>query len=130
MVACPYSARTFNWRKPDLPEEALAQPYSPETSVPQRVGTVGKCDFCPDLARKGQLPHCASSCPMGAIFFGDLNEDSVTNGTDTYRFTELMVDKSGYRFLEQYGTEPRVYYLPPVERQFPFSEESEETAEE
>lgn len=130
MVACPYSARTFNWREPNLPEEARNAEYSPETSVPQRVGTVGKCDFCPDLSRNGQLPHCVQGCPMGAIYFGDVNEDSVCNGTDTVSFRELMRDKAGYRFLEEYGTEPRVFYLPPVNRQFPFQEQHEEEATE
>lgn len=122
MVACPYSARTFNWDKPDLPDEALNAEYSPETSVPQKVGTVGKCDFCPDLARNGKLPHCVTGCPMGAIYFGDMNEDSVTNGTDTLSFSNLMKDKAGYRYQEHYGTQPRVFYLPPYNRSFPFEE--------
>jgi len=31
----------------------------------------------------------------------------------------LIRDRSGYRYLENLGTRPNVYYLPPVERQFP-----------
>jgi molybdopterin-containing oxidoreductase family iron-sulfur binding subunit len=130
MVACPYSARTFNWVKPDLPEEALNAEYSPETSVPQRVGTVGKCDFCPDLARNGQLPHCVVGCPNGAIYYGDLNEDSVTNGTDTLCFSDMMRDKSGYRYQEHFGTQPRVFYLPAYNRAFPFEDDENEESEE
>jgi len=120
MAACPYSTRVFNWEDPALPKEVATQPYSCETSVPQKMGTVGKCDFCPDMVRKGELPHCVSACPNGVFFFGDLNEDSVTNGTETFRFSELVKDKAGYRLMEDLGTKPRVYYLPPVNRNFPF----------
>jgi molybdopterin-containing oxidoreductase family iron-sulfur binding subunit len=120
MAACPYSTRVFNWQEPVLEEKVAAQPYSCETSMPQKKGTVSKCDFCPDMARKGELPHCVSACPNGVFFFGDANEDSVTNGAETFRFSELIKDKAGYRLMEDLGTKPRVYYLPPVNRNFPF----------
>ncbi|PUZ26917.1 prokaryotic molybdopterin-containing oxidoreductase family, iron-sulfur binding subunit [Chitinophaga costaii] len=119
MAACPYSTRVFNWNEPVLPEEIAETPYSPETSVPQKKGTVGKCDFCPDMTRQGELPHCVSACPNGVFFFGDLNEDSVTNGAETFRFSDLVRDKAGYRLMEDLGTKPNVYYLPPVNRNFP-----------
>ena len=120
MAACPYSTRVFNWEDPVLPTEVAAQPYSCETSMPQKMGTVGKCDFCPDMTRKGELPHCVSACPNGVFMFGDMNEDSVTNGAETFRFSELVKDKAGYRLMEDLGTKPRVYYLPPVNRNFPY----------
>jgi Fe-S-cluster-containing dehydrogenase component len=119
VVACPYSVRIFNWKKIDI-KQGNNQAYSPETSVPQQIGTVGKCDFCPDMSRKGELPHCAKACPMGAIYFGDMNEDVVTNGSETVRFKQLLTDRAGYRYLEELGTKPNVYYLPPVNRGFPF----------
>lgn len=122
MAACPYSTRVFNWDKPFIPSEALAIEYSPETSCPPKIGTVGKCDFCPDMVRKGLLPHCVSACPNGVFYFGDMNEDSVTNGSETVRFSELLRDRSGYRLMEDLGTKPRVYYLPPVSRLFPYEE--------
>jgi Fe-S-cluster-containing dehydrogenase component len=120
MAACPYSTRVFNWDKPEMPKEIEEQHYSCETSTPQKIGTVGKCDFCPDMVRKGELPHCVSACPNGVFMFGDMNEDSVTNGAETFRFSELIKDKAGYRLMEDLGTKPRVYYLPPVNRNFPF----------
>jgi len=120
MAACPYSARIFNWNKPEISEAEACKPYSCESSTPQKVGTVGKCDFCPDMSRKSKLPHCVTACPNGVYFFGDLNEDSVTNGAETFRFSELIKDKAGYRLMEELGTHPRVYYLPPVTRNFPF----------
>ena len=120
MAACPYSTRVFNWEKPDIPEAVANQPYSCETSIPQKKGTVGKCDFCPDMARVGELPHCVSACPNGVFAFGDLNEDSVTNGAETFRFSDLIRDKAGYQLMDDLGTKPSVYYLPPVSRNFPF----------
>lgn len=120
MAACPYSTRVFNWEEPGVTEDIKNLCYSPETSVPQKIGTVGKCDFCPDMVRHGELPHCVQACPNGVFFFGDMNEDTVTNGAETFRFSELVRDKAGYRLMEDLGTKPRVYYLPPVNRNFPF----------
>ena len=122
MAACPYSTRVFNWASPVLPRAVESMEYSPETSCPPKVGTVGKCDFCPDMVRKGELPHCVSACPNGVFYFGDMNEDTITNGEETVRFSKLIRDRSGYRLTEDFGTKPRVYYLPPVDRLFPYEE--------
>ena len=119
MAACPYSTRVFNWGEPDISDEIKMCASSPETSVPSQIGTVDKCDFCPDMARRGELPDCVTSCPNGVFYFGDENEDIVTNGDETVRFSQLIEDRSGYRYMEDLGTEPRVYYLPPVDRIFP-----------
>lgn len=124
MAACPYSARVFNWGEP--PEGKLDIPYSPETSLPSKKGTVAKCDFCPDLLRDNKLPHCVTACPNGVIYFGDEIDDTVTNGEETVRFSTLLKDKAGYRYMEDLGTKPRVYYLPPVNRLFPFENENQE----
>lgn len=119
MTACPYSTRLFNWDEPGTPVDADTHPYSPETSTPRQHGTVEKCDFCPDMTRMGKLPPCVAACPNGVFYFGDENEDIVTNGSETVRFSELIRDRAGYRYMEQLGTQPRVYYLPPSDRLFP-----------
>ncbi len=117
MTACPYSTRVFSWKKEAEFDKDI--PRSPEKSTPGVEGTVSKCDFCPDLAKEGKLPYCASACPMGTIYYGDMDEDVVTNGVETFKFSELIRDRSGYRYLENLGTRPNVYYLPAVNRQFP-----------
>src|ERR1035437_10138571 len=120
MAACPYSTRFFNWSHPKYIPELAGAIYSPETGVPRRMGTVEKCDFCPDMIRQGKMPACASSCPMDAIYFGDQNEDAVTNASGvTVKFSQLIEDNAGYRHLEELGTEPRVYYLSPKNRKYP-----------
>jgi len=127
MAACPYSARVFNWGVP--PDQNDDTSYSPETSTPSKIGTVGKCDFCPDMLRNNKLPHCITACPNGVIYFGDEIDDTVTNGEETVRLSTLLKEKAGYRYLEELGTKPRVYYLPPVDRLFPFEKETEENSE-
>jgi Fe-S-cluster-containing dehydrogenase component len=122
MAACPYSTRFFNWSHPDSQQKIAIgdMPYSPEHSVPRRMGTVEKCDFCPDMIREGKMPACVSGCPMNVIYFGDQNEDAVTNASGvTVRLSKLLEDNAGYRQLEELGTEPRVYYLPPKNRKYP-----------
>ena len=125
MAACPYNARSFNWELTEEAAEAKTQPYSPERGFPRKVGTVEKCDFCPDMAAAGKLPACASICPMGAIYYGDENEDAVTSGLgETVRLSKLLKDRAGYRHMEELGTKPRVYYLPPKDRMYPAPNES------
>jgi len=117
MAACPYSTRVFNWGEPDQPEEIAALPNDLDYGgVPAEKGTVDKCDFCPHMIDKGKLPHCVTACPNGVFFFGDQYEDTVTNGDETYRLSELLEEKSGYRLMEELGTKPSVYYLPPKDR--------------
>ncbi len=118
MTGCPYSVRVFNWKDPEVKVPA-GHVYDPETAIPQVEGTVGKCIFCADKLRKNELPRCVSACPMGVLYFGDLLEDTVTNGTETVRFSKLMSDRAGYRYREELGTLPSVYYLPPTSRLFP-----------
>jgi Fe-S-cluster-containing dehydrogenase component len=118
MTGCPFSARVFNWKDPEVkvPEGHV---YDPETNIPATEGTVGKCVFCADKLRNNELPRCVSACPMGVIYFGDILEDTVTNGNETERFSKLMIDRAGYRYREELGTLPSVYYLPPMQRMFP-----------
>jgi molybdopterin-containing oxidoreductase family iron-sulfur binding subunit len=127
MAACPYGARSFNWGKPNDPKEAADAAYSMERGYPRKIGTVEKCDFCPDMAEQGKLPACAAGCPMGVIYYGDQNEDAVTNGLgQTVRLSSFLRDNAAYRHLEELGTEPRVYYLPPKDRIYPGPDDESE----
>jgi Fe-S-cluster-containing dehydrogenase component len=119
MAACPYSTRIFNWSEPENPPDVAGHEHSPETGLPRRVGTVSKCDFCPEYLRDGRLPPCADVCTMGAIYVGDENEDSAANGKGEHvRLSTLLRDRAAYRYLEKLGTKPRVYYLPPRDRRY------------
>ncbi len=129
VAACPYSARVFNWSEPLKVEGDDTKVYDVELNVPQKKGTITKCIFSADRLRIGKLPYCVSACPNGVYWFGDANEDTVTNGTshETVRFSELLREKAGYTLLPELGTKPRVYYLPPKNRLFPFEYEGKKT---
>lgn len=129
MAACPYSTRVFNWSEPAYDEESVitmnmnGEHSSPDyAGKPSIKGTVDKCDFCPHTIKNGELPHCVTACPNGVFYFGDKYEDTVTNGEVSVRLSKLLEDKAGYRLLEELGTAPSVYYLPPVDRLVDFKE--------
>jgi formate dehydrogenase iron-sulfur subunit len=54
MVACPYNIPKFEWDK----------------AVPD----IRKCTLCYDRILEGLAPACATTCPTGAILFGDRAE--------------------------------------------------------
>ncbi|MGB5244776.1 MAG: 4Fe-4S dicluster domain-containing protein [Lutimonas sp.] len=127
MAACPYSTRVFNWGEPNqevtLNVDLTGHQHTPEHQGHHSIkGTVDKCDFCPHAVQENKLPHCVTACPNGVFYFGDKYEDTVTNGEETLRFSKLLKDKAGYRLMEGLGTEPSVYYLPPVDRLVEFED--------
>jgi len=110
MAACPYGVRVFNWdAQPPVPEGHAGS--TPEFTAPQRKGTVGKCQMCVHLLGKDQFPACLRSCSMDAIFVGDLVEDSMTNGKETYLLSRYLRDNDAFRYRADLGTAPRVYYV-------------------
>lgn len=119
MSACPYNARIFNWEEPFIaaedPETGKKRTYDVELNTPQKKGTISKCLFSADRLRDDKLPYCTVACPNGVFYFGDQNEDAVTNGTtkETVRLSTLLEETGGYTLMPELGTKPRVYYLPP-----------------
>ena len=125
VAACPYSARVFNWTETLDEQNKNEETYNMELNVPQKKGTITKCLFSADRLREDKLPYCVSACPNGVYWFGDLNEDAVTNGTsgETVRFSTLIEENDATTLMPELGTKPNVYYLPAKDRQFPFAEE-------
>jgi molybdopterin-containing oxidoreductase family iron-sulfur binding subunit len=110
MAACPYDVRVFNWRdQHDVPVEHHDD--RPEFTVPQTKGTVGKCALCVHDLREGAYPACLESCSMGAIYVGNLASDAATNRRETVILSDFLIDNDAFRFREELGTEPRVYYI-------------------
>lgn len=133
LAACPYQVRTFNWKTPDPqgpPGWKVGDP--PPTKPPFKVlnhrgevmsdyswkmdtrtkGHVEKCDFCLHAAYEGALPHCVSGCPPGALYYGDLREDAVTNSQgETLPVLDTIEQRTFFRLKEESGTETRVYYI-------------------
>ncbi|RMF87314.1 MAG: 4Fe-4S dicluster domain-containing protein [Nitrospinota bacterium] len=115
--ACPYTVKFFNWYAPQWPEE-MKQSLNPYVSVRPK-GVIEKCTFCHhrliqakekaaaeqrDLVEGDYLPACAQACPAKAITFGDLDDPNSQVAT-------LTRSPRAFRWLEDLGTEPKVYYL-------------------
>lgn len=124
MAACPYSVRVFNWADPLQGDLVEHKEYTPDyAGVPSQKGTVDKCDFCPHMIDAGEMPHCVTACPNDVFSFGDLYEDTVTNGSgQSFKLSKLLEERAGYRLMENLGTSPSVYYLPPSNRVADFEE--------
>ena len=110
MAACPYGARYFNYVDPPKPKHPF-QKATPEFPVPQQKGTVGKCMFCVHRTEDGKLPACVEACGMEAIYIGDLVEDVATNGHETVRLSQFLKENDAFRYKEELGTRPRMYYI-------------------
>jgi molybdopterin-containing oxidoreductase family iron-sulfur binding subunit len=129
-VACPYGVNTFNWKDPKenqyldwsdqdvatagqgfVPPYAnpeLSEAYGPEerkiAGGGHVQGVMEKCTFCVHRVEKGLDPACVQTCPVRALSFGDLDDP------DSPASRELEA-RSGFRLLEDVGTEPRVHYV-------------------
>lgn len=111
MAACPYEARYFNWNS-DVKYPPLPVKPTPEFPVPQRLGTVGKCTFCVGNLNHGLLSECASGCPMGAIYNGDLKTDVAVNAMGTtVKLSKFLYDNDAVTYKPTENTHPRVWYI-------------------
>jgi Fe-S-cluster-containing dehydrogenase component len=102
-AACPYHARRFNWRAPEIPADEINpnQGYLSNRIRPQ--GVVEKCTFCLHRTRKGLLPACLEACPTGARVFGNLLDPA-----SPIRY--VLEHKRVYVLKEELGTRPRFFY--------------------
>jgi Fe-S-cluster-containing dehydrogenase component len=115
-VACPYQARSFNWKQFEGPNPAVPNWGQPEVARRPR-GVAEKCAFCYQRIDRGlalglkpgvdddATPACVVTCPTGARLFGDLN-DPESN------VAKALKSNPTYRLREALGTDPRVYYIP------------------
>lgn len=98
MAACPFGARSFNWRDP--------RPFIKESNnkFPIRMkGVVEKCNFCLERLADGLFPACVEAS-HGALAFGDL-------GDSDSEVREILRKNYALRRKPELGTYPRVYYI-------------------
>lgn len=103
-AACPYHARRFNWRAPEVPAAEVNpnQSYLSNRIRPQ--GVMEKCTFCLHRTREGRLPACLEACPTGARVFGNvLDPDSEIRW--------VLRNKRVFVLKEELGTRPRFFYF-------------------
>ena len=103
MAACPYGARHFNWRQPQVPPDQL----NPDTHYlgnrPRPKGVVEKCTFCIQRVRDGRYPACVEACPVGARKFGNMLDP-----TSEIRY--VLENKRVFVLKGEFNTQPRFYY--------------------
>jgi molybdopterin-containing oxidoreductase family iron-sulfur binding subunit len=99
MAACPYGARSMNYRDP----RPLIDKINPD--FPTRTkGVVEKCNFCEERLAKGILPACVLACKQKALVFGDMD--------DPRSEIRLLLEKRfNLRRKSHLGTAPQIYYL-------------------
>lgn len=103
-AACPYHARRFNWKKPEIPADEINpnQGYLSNRIRPQ--GVMEKCTFCLHRTREGRLPACLEACPTGARVFGN-----VLDPKSEIRW--VIENKRVFVLKEELGTKPRFFYF-------------------
>lgn len=108
MAACPYGARSFNWRSPRGSADGV--PFIKEINprFPTRMrGVVEKCNFCAGHLKRGELPLCVQAANKDAeqaMVFGDLNDpNSEVSQVLRKRFTIQRKPAA--------GTKPSLFYI-------------------
>jgi Fe-S-cluster-containing dehydrogenase component len=100
MAACPFGARSFNFRDP----RPFINPADLNKQFPTRTkGVVEKCSFCAERLAVGQLPACVEAS-NGKLVFGDLYDPES-------KVRELIRTNYTIRRKQALGTEPSVYYI-------------------
>jgi molybdopterin-containing oxidoreductase family iron-sulfur binding subunit len=99
LAACPYGARSFNWRDP----RPHIKKISPDFPTRMR-GVVEKCTFCEERLARGKIPACVEACTFGALTFGDL-EDAESAVRELLRASFTVRRKPGL------GTQPSIFYI-------------------
>ncbi|MFH1860380.1 MAG: sulfate reduction electron transfer complex DsrMKJOP subunit DsrO [bacterium] len=96
MIACPYKARSFVFKKHD---------EFTNTAVPKTMhGVVEKCDFCVTRVDSGKMPVCVESCKKGVMSFGNLNDPDA-------KVSRLISSGRVHRVREDLHLGAKVYYL-------------------
>jgi molybdopterin-containing oxidoreductase family iron-sulfur binding subunit len=101
MVACPYNARTFNWKEP---EYYVGYALGDIDAPTHQFNTVEKCDFCAHRLAKGEEPACMQLCPGRARYWGDLDDPNSD-------IRKVIQGRQTLSLLAEKGTEPAVIYL-------------------
>ncbi len=102
-AACPYWARRFNWKEPNVPANEINSDQHYLGNRMRQKGVMEKCTFCISRSREGLLPACAEACPTGARVFGNiLDPDS--------EIRYVLENKKVFRLKEDLGTEPKFWY--------------------
>jgi Fe-S-cluster-containing dehydrogenase component len=102
MAACPYGARSFNFKDPRqyMENRELNHEYPTRSK-----GVVEKCIFCDERLAKGLMPACVEAIgDSGALVFGDI-------GDPKSEVRKILSENYTLRRKAYLGTYPNVYYI-------------------
>ncbi|MDD5757856.1 MAG: 4Fe-4S dicluster domain-containing protein [Desulfobulbaceae bacterium] len=109
MAACPYGARSFNWRNPR--EKYANGNYKfykngINPNYPTRMrGVVEKCNFCPERLAVGKLPACVEATGnTKAMVFGNINDPKS-------EIAQVLSANFTIQRNPAAGTKPSVFYI-------------------
>ena len=75
----------------------------------REIDKAEKCNFCVHRIDRGLEPFCVICCEGQAIHFGDLNDPASL-------VSRLVAAKETFQLNPDAGTDPSVYYCPPMKR--------------
>jgi Fe-S-cluster-containing dehydrogenase component len=120
MVACPYGARSYNYKEQEDKEYQRVDPPLRQDLIgcwpfPHRAhGMVEKCTFCFQRIEQATMEGkeigtevvtaCVEACPAHARAFGNLDDPNS-------EVSKLISNRDAIRLREGMGTSPKVYYL-------------------
>jgi Fe-S-cluster-containing dehydrogenase component len=99
IAACPYGARSMNFRDP----RPFIKSINPEYPTRTR-GVVEKCNFCDERLARNLPPACVAACKNKALVFGDLEKKESDIST-------LLKNSNAIRRRPELGTDPHVFYI-------------------
>jgi molybdopterin-containing oxidoreductase family iron-sulfur binding subunit len=109
MAACPYGARSFNWRDPRGKDEK-GRPFIDRATYnkdfPTRMrGVVEKCNFCAERLGQGKDPACVEAAAgTNGIIYGDLNDPHST-------IRKVLASNYTIQRKAATGTKPSIFYI-------------------
>jgi Fe-S-cluster-containing dehydrogenase component len=74
----------------------------------EKACTAEKCNLCVHRIDEGLEPFCVICCEGQAIYFGNLNDPEDKAG-------RLARSDTVFQLLPEHGTDPSVFYCPPME---------------
>jgi molybdopterin-containing oxidoreductase family iron-sulfur binding subunit len=105
MAACPYGARSFNWRDPrgrDANGAPFIKKVVPEFPTREK-GVVEKCSFCEERLAVGKSPACVEASP-GGMTFGNLHDPAS-------EVRQVLKHNSTIQRKTELGTNPSVFFI-------------------
>ena len=99
IAACPYGARSMNFRNPRPFLQSINPAYPTRTH-----GVVEKCNFCEERLAKNLPPACVAACRYKALFFGDMAQPKSD-------IRILISGRQAIRRRPELGTDPHIFYI-------------------